>query len=275
VKRDNGDNMLAMRKRDLNNLHGKVWEVFCREWLKAEHRDAKGMSTSKYKNVWLLHETPRDVLDMCGLEQLDSGIDIIAELWDDVMASIPFKDKVSSRYVPVQCKFRSPNKLGYVKKITWDELSTFCGLVNMTGPWVHGLVMVNSRGIGNRVPKKSNDTNTNDNKDTKNTHKDTSNKNLDVRKQRKTILHERFHTIAFTKLDHTSLEQWQRVAGTSIGHRLVNSSVTNESSNNTTSNDNKAINKRRTKKITNRVGGEEKPDTLEELRAKRLVRFGN
>lgn len=206
--------------RDNKTLHGLVWEVFCRDWLRTDTR---------YTNAWLLCEVPSDILRDCGLCRLDSGIDLIAELRSEQPAVMYNTSKVreiekkqgllqggviKSKYVAIQCKFREPNKDGIGAALTWKMLDTFTGLCSMTGPWARGIIMTNGRGIGNRVPKKALEEKNNKESE-------------DVRDQRKTVLHDRFTTFAFATLNKTDNDHWKRMAGTNIGGDRLGSVTTN------------------------------------------------
>jgi len=200
--------------RDDKTIQGLVWEMFCRDWLRMDN---------KYVNAWLLNEVPSEILRECGLCRLDNGIDLIAELSSAQPAVMYNTSKVrdiekkqgilpgspiKSKYVAIQCKFRAPNKDGIGAALTWKMLDTFTGLCSMTGPWVRGIVMTNSKGVGPRVPRKAKEERNDEEAE-------------DVRKDRKTVLHDRFTTMAFCMLNKTEMDHWMRMAGTGeAGRRL-------------------------------------------------------
>ena len=142
--------MREFKLHDNKSLKGRTWEVFTREWLIASQVNKK----PKYVNVWLLSDVPQDVLVLCGITKIDSGIDIVAELETAELAAFYDPKKHStpcySKYIAVQCKFRSPDKLGRTKRLPWESLGTSVGLCALTGPWAKGIIVTNAPGLGRK-----------------------------------------------------------------------------------------------------------------------------
>ena len=197
--------MRELRLRDDRGSHGRAWELFCRDWLKALTRQGPARETVRvYEDVWLLSEAPDVVLTLCGLVRLDSGIDLVARLASPSRARLydPGKHPAAptSSLVAVQCKFRSPGKLGRAKRLPWKELSTFTGLCSISGPWARALIMTNAPGLGARVPR--------------------SRATGEATDTRKTLLADRYVTLAFGSFEATTLEHWARMTGLGPGTRL-------------------------------------------------------
>ena len=130
-------NMAELKKRTQKSK-GTAFEVFCVMWLKA-----KG-----YNDVWMLSETPQDVLTLLGLTTYDCGIDLIAR--------VNKNDKLL--YFPIQCKYRKPvkNRLGQLEhKVKWADVSTFLSLCTRSGVeystnsrgWTKHIIMTNADNV--------------------------------------------------------------------------------------------------------------------------------
>ncbi len=128
-----------MRDNRSTKMKGDLFEAFCVLYLQR-----KGYT------VWLLKETPADILDHIGLGTFDVGIDLIA--------------RKNGRFSAVQCKFKRPRP-GFVKGtwlpyncVNWKEVSTFFSLCHRTqekAQWQHHIVMTNCkyvRRMGNATP---------------------------------------------------------------------------------------------------------------------------
>jgi hypothetical protein len=133
--------LIEMRQCRKTKTKGDLWELFCKFYLE---------KIKKYDNVWLLKETPDDVLNLLQLKKHDVGIDIIA--------------CKNNKYSAVQCKFKRPRE-GLVPGtwiayncVNWKELSTFYALCNSTNNnnWENHIVMTNTRYVrhmGNKSKK--------------------------------------------------------------------------------------------------------------------------
>lgn len=108
-----------MRRRENKKLRGDIFEEFCVLYLKY---------VKNYSNVYLLKDTPLELLKKLELNSYDMGIDIIIEN--------------NNQYYAVQCKYR---KHVTIKKnvIGWKTLSTFYGMCLRTGPWDKYIIMTN------------------------------------------------------------------------------------------------------------------------------------
>ena len=173
--------MREQKLRDNKALKGRTWEIFVREWLLASQR---------YTNVWLLQDVPEEVLRKCSIERLDSGIDIVAELAQAENALFynpkTYSTAPHTKYVAIQCKFRSPDKLGRTKRLPWSSVSTTVGLCSLTGPWARCLICTNAPGMG-----------------------------------RKTVpVSGRFVTLAYRTFDKTDRDTWLRICGIYMPRRL-------------------------------------------------------
>ena len=93
---------------------GSAWEEFCRMYL-----------LDVGYTVYMLADTPAEVLASLGLRRNDVGIDIIAY-------------NPSGLPCAVQCKFRSRGV------VAWRELATFEALCARSGPWHSHIVMTNA-----------------------------------------------------------------------------------------------------------------------------------
>lgn len=133
--------LIEMRQNRKTKTKGDLWEIFCKFYLQ---------KIKKYDNVWLLKETPDDILNLLKLRKNDVGIDIIA--------------CKNNKYSAVQCKFKKPRE-GLVPGtwiayncVNWKELSTFYALCNSTNDnnWENHIVMTNTkyvRHMGNKTKK--------------------------------------------------------------------------------------------------------------------------
>jgi hypothetical protein len=129
-------NISEIKKKESKKIKGDYWEELCKLYLLKSPKFT-------YKNVWLLHEVPTEVLKSLGLRKMDYGIDIICET-------------LGGKFVAVQCKYR---KIGRSAKnvITWNMLSTFYALCLKTGPYEKYIVMTNADYITHMGPKTSKD----------------------------------------------------------------------------------------------------------------------
>lgn len=175
----NVTDMRQLKLRDDKKTKGKAWELFCKEWLLT-------LPSRKYSDVWLLAETPLEVLQLLQLSKVDSGIDLVCRI-----NSVPhnasgcgFNDR--SCYIAVQCKYRGTGKTGIAKSLAWSMFSSFVGLCALTGPWQFGLIMTNAPGLGRKsVPVKN-----------------------------------RFRSLCLGTFRRTSRDQWLRIAGLTTEYRL-------------------------------------------------------
>lgn len=112
-------------------LKGDIFEEFCKQYL---------LKIKKFDTVYLLKETPVDVLNLLGIKRQDFGIDIIAIK--------------NGKYNCVQCKFKKPHRDGIIQNaggyiryncVNFKELSTFYTLAIKTGPWNKLIVMTNTK----------------------------------------------------------------------------------------------------------------------------------
>ena len=171
--------MRQLRLRDDKKMKGKAWECFCKEWLLS-------LPSRKYSDVWLLVETPPEVLQLLQLSKVDSGIDLVCRVngRSHNGNTVGFSDQ--SSYVAVQCKYRGTGKNGVAKSLAWSMFSSFVGLCALTGPWQFGLIMTNAPGLGRKsVPVKN-----------------------------------RFRSLCLGTFRKTSREQWMRMAGLTTEYRL-------------------------------------------------------
>lgn len=115
LKSPSNTTILDIKREKL--LLGSTWEEFCRLYLLNEGY-----------TVYMLAETPSEVLSSLGLRRNDVGIDIIA---------------FNSAGCPcaVQCKFRTRGV------VSWRELSTFEALCARSGPWKSHIVMTNAASV--------------------------------------------------------------------------------------------------------------------------------
>lgn len=133
--------LIEMRQNRKTKTKGDLWEIFCKLYLQ---------KIRKYDHVWLLKETPDNILELLKLRKNDVGIDIIA--------------CKNNKYSAVQCKFKKPRE-GLVPGtwiayncVNWKELSTFYALCNSTNDnnWENHIVMTNTkyiRHMGNKTKK--------------------------------------------------------------------------------------------------------------------------
>lgn len=166
--------MRQLRLRDDKKMKGKAWECFCKEWLLS-------LPSKRYSDVWLLAETPPEVLQLLQLGRVDSGIDLICRVnWRSHNGNtVGFSDQ--SGYIAVQCKYR-----GGTRSLAWSMFSSFVGLCALTGPWQFGLIMTNAPGLGRKSVQVKN----------------------------------RFQSLCLGTFRKTSREQWLRIAGLTTEYRL-------------------------------------------------------
>ena len=111
-------NLTELKKRESKKIKGDYFELLCKLILQ-----------KKYNNVWLLKETPKEILEKLSLKKKDYGIDIICEN--------------EKGFVAVQCKYRKRQR-SKTNVVTWNMLSTFYALCLRTGPWNNYMVMTNA-----------------------------------------------------------------------------------------------------------------------------------
>jgi Restriction endonuclease len=116
-------NSISELKEKTTKTKGDIFEYFCRLYLEKLYV----YKNKRYEHVWLLKDTPKEILHQLGLKHKDMGIDIIAKYGDN--------------YDAIQCKYKRPNKR--VNILGWKTLSTFYSLCATTGPWNRKLVMTN------------------------------------------------------------------------------------------------------------------------------------
>ena len=138
-------NMLELKKRT-EKEKGTLFEVFCCMYLR-----------HKGYTVWLLSECPTEVLSNLSLTKQDVGIDLIAKITTDA----------TDCWFPIQCKYRSPNKITKSHTLGWKTVSTFLSLCSRTGPivtegknpirgWAKHIIMTNCKSVrwcGRKTPK--------------------------------------------------------------------------------------------------------------------------
>lgn len=171
--------MRELKLRDDKKMKGKAWELFCKEWLLT-------LPSKKYSDVWLLAETPPEVLQLLQLSKVDSGIDLVCRVngASHNGRECGFSDQ--SGYIAVQCKYRGTGKSGIARSLAWSMFSSFVGLCALTGPWRFGLIMTNAPSLGRKaVPVKN-----------------------------------RFRSLCLKTFQGTSRDQWLRIAGLTTEYRL-------------------------------------------------------
>lgn len=128
--------MTSLKRREKMKIRGDNWEIFCKLYL---------LKDKQYDRIWLLKEIPIDVRRYLSLSKKDQGIDIVARLAN----TNPNKhcSMEEYEYVPIQCKFRAPDRHGVTKRVRWNDLATYVGLCCFTGPWNKYIVMTNAPGI--------------------------------------------------------------------------------------------------------------------------------
>ena len=109
-----------IKLRENTKVKGDIFELFSVLYL---------LHVKKYKNVWLLRDTPDEILTRLSLKRRDTGIDIIAQ--DD-----------SDAFVAVQCKYKRNTTIKR-NVLTWKALSTFYAMCLRTGPWKRYIVITN------------------------------------------------------------------------------------------------------------------------------------
>lgn len=128
--------MVSLKRREKMKIRGDNWEVFCKLYLSKD---------SKYDRVWLLNEIPVEVRQYLSLSKKDQGIDLVVRVTNSALDTTT--DVSKYEYIPVQCKFRAPDKHGITKRVKWNDLATYVGLCVFTGPWKSHIVMTNAPGI--------------------------------------------------------------------------------------------------------------------------------
>jgi len=109
-----------IKLRENTKVKGDIFELFSVLYL---------LHVKKYKNVWLLKDTPDEILTKLSLKMRDTGIDIIAQ--DD-----------SGAFTAVQCKYKRNTTIKR-NVLTWKALSTFYAMCLRTGPWKRYIVITN------------------------------------------------------------------------------------------------------------------------------------
>ena len=120
-----------IRLRENTKVKGDIFELFCVKFLK-----------QTYQNVWLLHDTPPEILVSLNIAGRDMGIDLIVQ-------------ERSGLFTAVQCKYKR-NKTIKRNVLGWKQLSTFYALCLRSGPWNKYIVLTNceyTRHQGKRTPK--------------------------------------------------------------------------------------------------------------------------
>lgn len=131
--------MVSLKKRDAMKYRGDNWELFCKLYLEVD---------PKNDTVWLLKEVPKEVRFYLSLSKKDQGIDIVIRRKKRKSRGNDEQLSMSDYYyIPVQCKFRTQSKTGVLRRIKWEELSTYVALCAFTGPWEKHIVMTNSPSI--------------------------------------------------------------------------------------------------------------------------------
>jgi hypothetical protein len=103
-----------LKKRTTKNK-GDVFEQFCVMYLKARY---------PWWEVWLLSETPKEVLDHLSLKTFDTGIDIVVRAMRGR----------NTEYYAVQAKYRKQHSNPKYNVLSWKNLSTFYSTCARTGP---------------------------------------------------------------------------------------------------------------------------------------------
>jgi superfamily II DNA or RNA helicase len=104
---------------------GNVFERFVQVYLQTAP-----VYQSLLKMVWLLDEAPTKLVSKLNLQQRDQGIDLIAETFN-------------GEFWAVQAKYRKDTQ----SSISWDELSTFAGLMYVSKGFAFGLVCTSTEQI--------------------------------------------------------------------------------------------------------------------------------
>lgn len=122
-----------LRVKRCTKFKGDIFEVFALLYLKHVY----GL-----EQVWLLKETPEEVLSHLNLKRHDMGVDLIG-----------FHN---NNHFAIQAKYRTKPKNKTTYGVSWKDLSTFYALVNRTGPFYKHIVITNAnfvRHVGGRSPK--------------------------------------------------------------------------------------------------------------------------
>ena len=107
IKQCNTYNEFDDKLKDLTtDEKGKYFEYFCGLFFTFDNKWINFI-----KHSWLLNDTPFKIIKQLNIPNIDIGIDIILETFDN-------------EYYAVQCKYRKNKDI----EINWKELSTFFGL---------------------------------------------------------------------------------------------------------------------------------------------------
>lgn len=115
--------LVELRLKESKKAKGDHFELLCQLYLETHDK-------YNFKNVWLLHEVPTEILNKLSMKRKDFGIDLVCQTNSD-------------KFIAVQAKYR---KIGRKKSnvITWKMLSTFYALCLKTGPWEKYIVITNA-----------------------------------------------------------------------------------------------------------------------------------
>ena len=136
--------MTELKAKNSKKKRGDIFELFAQKYFKYVY--SWYYRSKKYtglEEVWLLNETPDEVLEELALKRQDLGIDLIG------------KDS-KDRYYAIQVKFRTMNRYKETTGVGWKQLSTFYALVAKTGPWYKHVVFTNAhycRHVGKKGEK--------------------------------------------------------------------------------------------------------------------------
>jgi hypothetical protein len=120
-----------------NQYKGNLWELFCIYYILFTNKE------SSYFEAWSIKEVPENVRAFLKLTHQDCGIDLIVRKGDPTIPN-------QLQFWAIQCKFRSPKKDRFGRKIhrvTWTELSTFLALTSRTGPFTKQIVITNAESV--------------------------------------------------------------------------------------------------------------------------------
>jgi hypothetical protein len=120
-----------IRLRENTKVKGDMFELFCVKFLK-----------QTYQNVWLLHDTPPEILVSLNIAGRDMGIDLVVQ-------------EMSGLFTAVQCKYKRNTTIKR-NVLGWKQLSTFYALCLRSGPWNKYIILTNceyTRHQGKRTPK--------------------------------------------------------------------------------------------------------------------------
>jgi hypothetical protein len=123
--------LYEIRLRENTKVKGDIFELFCVKFLK-----------QTYQNVWLLRDTPPEILVSLNIAGRDMGIDLVVQ-------------EMSGLFTAVQCKYKR-NTTVKRNVLGWKQLSTFYALCLRSGPWNKYIILTNceyTRHQGKRTPK--------------------------------------------------------------------------------------------------------------------------